>query len=99
MTYLQKKKYTDLVKNIIKNTKETVNFKDKIMLWEYLKCEIRSQTTLFAGQRSRENAKIEKSLKARLEISEKKSIGFKLHRVSTAKRGMERDTPKKIMVY
>ena len=60
-----------MVKNIIKRTKVTVNFDDKNMLWEYLKCEIRSQTTLFAGQRSRENVKIEKKLKDGLEILEK----------------------------
>ena len=37
------------------------------MLWEYLKCEIRSKTILYAGQRARENAKIEKILKDQLE--------------------------------
>ena len=60
-----------ITNNIIRSTKETVNFEDKNMLWEYLKCQIRSQTTLFAGQRSRENAKIENKFKDRLEILEK----------------------------
>ena len=45
------------------------------MLWEYLKCEIQSKT-IYSGQRARENALIEKSLKDPLEILEKKSTGF-----------------------
>ena len=63
--------YIALVKNVIKNTMETVNFEDKNMLWEYIKCEIRSQTILYAGERARENTKTEKKLRTKVENFEK----------------------------
>lgn len=57
-----------MIKNIIKDTNDSVNFADKNMLWEYLKWEIWSNTILYAGEEARENAKIEKN---HLEILEK----------------------------
>ena len=68
---LTDKKYVELVKEIIKNTVENVDMEDKNMFWEFLKCEIRSKTILYAGQRARENAKIEKKLKDQVEKLEK----------------------------
>ena len=68
---LNDKKYIELVKNIIKKTLEEEHFTDKNMLWEFLKCEIRTHTLHYAGKRARENSEKVKYLGEKIERLEK----------------------------
>lgn len=74
-----------MVKEIIKKTKDTVNFIDKNRLWEYFKCEFRSKRILYARERAQENAKIEKKIKRSTRDHSRKLKRFKLFRIFTVK--------------
>ena len=45
--------YVELTKNIVKNVKENTSFKNKNTLWDYLKCEIRSQTMIYSSKKAK----------------------------------------------
>ena len=45
---------------------------DKSQLWEYVKCQLRTDTTLYACQKAKENKKLENDLKIKLQIFEAK---------------------------
>ena len=43
---------------------------DKIQLWEYVKCQIKTDTILFSSKKSKENRKLEYDLKEKLQTFE-----------------------------
>ena len=45
--------YVQLTKNIIKNVKENTFLENKNTLWDYLKCEIRSQAMIYSSKRAK----------------------------------------------
>ena len=51
---LNDKNYLELVKNTIAGVRQDDAFSDKNMQWEYLKCQIRSDTMLYAAKRAKE---------------------------------------------
>ena len=55
------------LKNKIEEIKNTVKMADKNQLWEYTKCQLRTDTILFSCKKAKENKKIEKNLKKTLQ--------------------------------
>ena len=45
--------YVHLIKGVIRQIKDTVNFENKNTSWDYVKCEIRSQTINFANKKAK----------------------------------------------
>ena len=68
---LNDKNYVELVKNTIAGVTQDDAFSDKNMQWEYLKCQIRSDTMLFAAKRAKEKRQKEIELSNRIENLEK----------------------------
>jgi len=68
---LMEKEYTNMVKNIIENIKVNVHMENKNKLWEYTKCQLRSDTIIYASKRAKEIRKQEKELQRRVEMLEK----------------------------
>ena len=66
------KEYVSLINETISNIKTTVNMADKIQLWEYVKCQIRTDTILYSSQKAKENKKLELDLKEKLQAFEQK---------------------------
>ena len=56
---LNDKDYVELIKDTIQDIQENTNMENKNTLWEFTKCQIRSKTILYAGQKAKKNKKIE----------------------------------------
>ena len=67
---LTDQEYVHLIKDTISNIKENINFKNKNTLWDYVKCEIRSQTLNFSIRKAKQMRKHEIELSNRLNILE-----------------------------
>ena len=52
--------------------KKNVHITDKNQFWEYVKCQIRTDTILHSSTKAKENKKIENDLKQKLQDLEKK---------------------------
>ena len=59
---LKDNEYVSRIKELIHNIKSSVQFEDKGMLWEYMKCQIRTDTMSYAGFKAKLNKKAEKEL-------------------------------------
>ena len=64
---LNDKNYVELVKNTIAGVTQDDAFSDKNMQWEYLKCQIRSDTMFYAAKRAKEKRQKEVELLNRIE--------------------------------
>ena len=51
MTFCLNLNYMQLVKNIIRSVKGNTHMQNKHTFWDYLKCEIRSQTMIYSRKR------------------------------------------------
>ena len=60
------KDYVKLINNKISEIKDTVNMTDKNQLWEYTKCQLRTDTLLYSCKKSKENKRIENELQKQL---------------------------------
>ena len=49
--------YVQLIKDTIGNTKDNVNFENKNTLWDYVICEIRSQTIIYSTKKQNEKTR------------------------------------------
>ena len=47
---------------------------DKTQLWEYVKCQLRTDTIIYAGKKAKENRKLESDLKEKLQAFEQKVL-------------------------
>ena len=63
--------YVQLIKDTIGNIKDNVNFENKNTLWDYVKCEIRSQTIIYSTKKAKQMRKQEIELSNRLNLLEK----------------------------
>ena len=68
---LNDKAYVNMIKSTILKVLQEINFKDKNLLWEYLKCQIRSDTILYSGQKAKQRRQRERELLDKLENLEK----------------------------
>ena len=62
--------YVHLIKGVIRQIKDTVNFENKHTLLDYVKCEIRSQTINFASKKAKQMREHEMELLKKLNILE-----------------------------
>ena len=69
---LNDKTYVNLIKSTILKVLQEVHFDDKNLLWEYLKCQIRSDTIIYSGQKAKQRRQRERELVDKLEDMEKK---------------------------
>ena len=63
--------YVQLIKDTIGNIKDNVNFENENTLWDYVKCEIRSQTIIYSTKKAKQMRKQEIELSNRLNLLEK----------------------------
>ena len=63
--------YVQLIKDTIGNIKDNMNFENKNTLWDYVKCEIRSQTIIYSTKKAKQMRKQEIELSNRLNLLEK----------------------------
>ena len=86
---LTDKNYVELIKNTISSVNREVTMTDKNMLWEYLKCQIRTETMIYAGKK----AKLEKEqmiiLEKKLEELEKNLNSDKIKQAEYAQCKLE----------
>ena len=68
---LNDKTYVNLIKSTILKVIKEVNFDDKNLLWEFLKCQIRSDTILYSGQKAKHRRQREMELSTKLDYLEK----------------------------
>ena len=61
-----------LINETISNRKTTVNMADKIQLWEYVNCQIITDTILYSSKKAKANRKVELDLKEKLQAFEQK---------------------------
>ena len=64
---LNDKHYIDLIKQTISNVIQEAKFENKNVLWEYLKCQIRTDTMVYASQKAKIKRAKEIELENRLE--------------------------------
>ena len=69
---LTDKEYVTLVNNKILEIKNNVHMIDKNQFWEYVKCQIRTDTILYSSTKAKINRKIENDLRQKLQEFEKK---------------------------
>ena len=69
---LIEKDYATLINERLADIKLNVKMADKTQLWEYVKCQLRTDTILYSCKRAKENREIESNLKDKLEILEQK---------------------------
>ena len=62
--------YVHLIKGLIRQIKDIVNFENKNTLWDYVKREIRSQTINFASKKAKQRREHEMELFRKLNILE-----------------------------
>ena len=72
---LMDKEYTQKIKSIIEYVKNEVNIENKNTLWEYLKCQIRTDTIQYSINKAKKARELEKRLIERIEILEKNLDG------------------------
>ena len=87
---LKDDKYVSRIKALIHNIKSSELFEDKCMLWEYMKCQIRTDTMLYAGIKAKLNKKVEKELLGQLTDMEKKLDYNNEHKYYTLKKQWEK---------
>ena len=63
--------YVQLIKDTIDNIKDNVNVENKNTRWDYVKCEIRSQTIIYSTNKAKQMRKQEIELSNRLTLLEK----------------------------
>ena len=63
---LKDSEYIDLVKKQVKSVKEFF-FEDKRVRWEFLKCQIRSETIIFACNKAKQSRHEEKILQEKIQ--------------------------------
>lgn len=68
---LREQEYIDIVKNIVKNIEDNVHIENKNTLWEYTKCQIRTDTIAYSAKRAKELREREEFLRKRVETLEK----------------------------
>ena len=59
------------IKSTISKVLQEVSFDNNNLLWEYLKCQIRSDTILYSGQKAKQRRQRETELLDKLEYLEK----------------------------
>ena len=59
------KDYIELINNKIIEIKQTVNMTDKCQLWEYLKCQLRTDTILYLCNKAKYNKKNRKGARTK----------------------------------
>ena len=62
--------YVTLIKTLISDIKATVKFENKNLLWDYVKCDIRSHTILYSCKKAKQEAIVEKELSSKLNYLE-----------------------------
>ena len=67
---LNDSKYVEMVKQTISNVLQEVHFENKNLEWEYLKCQIRTDTMVYAGEKAKKQRTKEIDLQNRLEFLE-----------------------------
>ena len=68
---LNDKNYVSLIKDTISSILDNVTFDDKNLLWEYMKCQIRTETISYAGKKAKQQKDKENRLEKELQILEK----------------------------
>ena len=68
---LNDKQYVTLIKDTISSVLANTNYENKNLLWEYLKCQMRTETISFAGKRAKQQKDKENYLEKQLHILEK----------------------------
>ena len=63
--------YTGFINNRIRNIKNEINMTDKNALWEYTKCQIRSDTMIYSSLKAKNDKEKESEIKKKLEELEK----------------------------
>ena len=66
------KEYIAIINERIAEIKINVNMADKIQQWEYVKCQLRTDTILYSCKKAKENRKLETILKEKLQALEQK---------------------------
>ena len=66
------KEYISLINERRSEIKTTVIMTDKIQLWEYVKCQIRTDTIQYSNKKAKENINLELDLKRKLQVFEEK---------------------------
>ena len=69
---LNDKDYVNLINDKLTEIKANVQMADKTQLWEYVKCQLRTDTILYACKKAKENKKLEQELKTKLQSFETK---------------------------
>ena len=70
---LKDNEYVSLIKNLIKNCKAQYNnYENKALLWDIIKCQIRSETISYAASQSKLNKQVAKKLMKELNNLENK---------------------------
>ena len=64
---LKDKKYVNMVKKIIQETQVETSFTNKCLLWEFIKCKVRSETMVYSSHKAKLGRKREVELLYRLE--------------------------------
>lgn len=68
---LKDKDYVDTIKNQINMIKSSVHFDNKNTRWDYLKCQIRTDTIIYASKKAKSMRQAEKELKEKVEHLER----------------------------
>ena len=66
------KEYVKTIKSIIEYVKNEVNIENQNTLWEYLKCQIRTDAIQYSINKAKKERELEKKLIEKIEILEKK---------------------------
>ena len=64
------KQYVKQIRNTISMINKEVKFDNKNLFWEYLKCQIRTDTMIYAGKKAKEQRQKEKELTQKIEERE-----------------------------
>ena len=65
---LMDKIYVEKINKSIHDIKHNVYMADKNQLWEYIKCQLRTDNILYASQKAKINKKVISELKDKLEV-------------------------------
>ena len=66
--------YVNQMKELIKNIRETINWENKNTLWDYVKCEIRSQTIVYSSKKAQSLREYESQLSKKLSTLEQHAL-------------------------
>ena len=64
--------YVEIINNTLLEIKNNINMTDKNQLWEYTKCQLRTDTIIYSSKKAKENKEIEIKLKKKVEQFEQK---------------------------